>query len=101
MKQVFKHGVCLALAMLLPAAVTHAQTVIAVDPAHPRTITVSGESHQPVAPDQAILTLSLTSRDRDLNAAKKRNDELIERVYNICREYNIPKEKIATSNIYI
>jgi len=66
-----------------------------------RWITVTGESKDDVSPDQAVLSMSLVSKDQELNVAKQRNDELVERVVNIAKEYTIPKEKIGTSGIYI
>lgn len=66
-----------------------------------RTITVTGESKTDVSPEQAVLSMSLVSKDKNLNVAKQHNDSLIERVITIARQYTIPKEKIGTSGIYI
>ena len=66
-----------------------------------RTISVSGEAKQDIDPDQAILSFSLVSKDKDLNMAKKNNDEMADKVVAIIRGFKIPKEKIATSNINI
>lgn len=66
-----------------------------------RSITVSGESHEEIAPDQAILSMSLTSRNSDLMAAKRQNDEMVEKLVKITAQFNIPREKVATSNVYI
>ena len=66
-----------------------------------RSITVSGESSEQFAPDQAILSVSLVHHDKELAVAKRQNDELTEKLVNIAREFKIPKEKIATSQLYI
>ncbi len=66
-----------------------------------RTITVSGESSEQIAPDQAVLSISLVSRDKSLAAAKQHNDKLAEKLVQIAYEYKIPKEKITTSQLYI
>jgi uncharacterized protein YggE len=66
-----------------------------------RMITVDGESREQFSPDQAILSMSLVSKDDKLDTAKVHNDALVERLVNISREFNIPKENLATSNIYI
>jgi len=68
---------------------------------HPRTITVSGEAREEVAPDQAILTVSLVSRDKDLKTAKQHNDAMADHLVMIAKQYNIPKEKIAISSVNI
>lgn len=66
-----------------------------------RTITVSGESSEQFAPDQAILSVSLVHRNKDLAEAKRDNDALAEKLVDIAREFKIAKEKIATSQLYI
>lgn len=78
-----------------------APSVVVNPPAPVRTIAVSGEASQQVMPDQAILSMSLISKDKNLNVAKQHNDALVDRLTNIARGFDIPKEKIATSNIYI
>lgn len=67
----------------------------------PRMITVSGEASEDVAPDRAILSLSLASRDTDLSKAKRDNDQMVEKLVTIARDFKIPKEKIATSGMHI
>ena len=71
------------------------------DFAHIRTISVAGEAHQDVSPDQAILSMSLVSRDKDLQVAKSNNDILVERLVKVIKEFSIDKDKISTSGIYI
>lgn len=66
-----------------------------------RMIAVDGQSREQFSPDQAILSMSLVSKDDKLDNAKVHNDALVERLVNISREFNIPKENLATSNIYI
>jgi uncharacterized protein YggE len=66
-----------------------------------RMIAVDGESKEQFSPDQAILSMSLVSKDDKLDSAKVHNDALVERLVNISREFNIPKDNLATSNIYI
>ncbi len=66
-----------------------------------RMITVSGEASEDVAPDQAVLSLSLVSKDKELNTAKRNNDEMVEKLVAIAQNFKIPKEKIATSNLSV
>lgn len=70
-------------------------------PPMPRVIAVSGEATEQVAPDQAVLNVSLVSRNADLNAAKQANDKQAETVVALLGEFKIPKEKIAQSYFYI
>ncbi len=70
-------------------------------PAPPRTIAVSGDAHEEVTPDQAILSVGLTSRDKNLHLAKQHNDAMVEKLVDTIQHFDIPKEKIATSNVTI
>lgn len=70
-------------------------------PPLPPTITVSGDAEEQVAPDRAVLALSLVNKDANLSKAKEDNDGMVERLVAIAREFKISKEKIATSNLYI
>lgn len=71
------------------------------DLSHMRHITVSGTSSGQFSPDQAILSMALVSKDMDLSKAKAHNDDMVNRLVNITREYDIPKKNVETSNIYI
>ena len=66
-----------------------------------RMITVSGTAEEKFAPDQAIVSASLVSRDRDLNVAKQDNDKMVERIVMMIRDFKIPKEKISAANVNI
>lgn len=70
-------------------------------PPPPPSITVTGEASETVAPDQAVITASLVSRDKSLLVAKKNNDAQLEKVAQIAKEFSIAKDKIATSNVNI
>jgi uncharacterized protein YggE len=67
----------------------------------PHVINVTGEAKEEVAPDQAILSVSLVSKDKNLNEAKKQNDAQVAKLVSIARDFEIPKDKLATSNVYI
>ena len=66
-----------------------------------RYISVGGNSKQQFSPDQAILSMSLVSKDADLTKAKADNDAMVNRLVAITKNYKIPTENLATSNIYI
>lgn len=66
----------------------------------PSTISVSGHSSAQVGPDQAVMSMSLVNRDKDLSVAKQANDAMTDRIATIAKQYNIPKDKVATSGFY-
>lgn len=70
-------------------------------PANQRFISVSGEAKQDFTPDQAILSISLNSRDKDLNTAKRANDQMVEKLVKIAKDFNIPTEKVGTSSVNV
>ncbi len=85
------------VAFLMGANTAFAQ----VPPPMPRTITVTGEASEKVAPDQAALSLSLTSKDPSLARAKEMNDALVKRLVAITQDFKIAAEKVATSGVNI
>lgn len=66
-----------------------------------RFITVSASADVEAAPDQAELRFDLVSENRDLTTAKTQNDQLVEKVLRVAREYNIGKDKTVTSNLLV
>jgi uncharacterized protein len=92
-------GLFAGLLLLLPLAAS--AQMPPPPPAPPRMITVSGEASDRFSPDQAILSLSLVSRDPSLARAKEENDGQVKKLVGIAQELNIPKEKIATSSVSI
>jgi uncharacterized protein YggE len=94
-----KYLLCM-IAILLPWQ-AFAQMPPPPPPGPMRMISVTGEAHEELAPDQAILTVSLSNRDFNLANAKKQNDAQVEKLVTIARDFKIPKDKIATSNVYI
>lgn len=87
--------------LLLFLSLCLAAPAFAQMPPPPRMITVSGEASEDVAPDRAILSLSLITKNKDLTAAKRANDEMVERLVGITQNFKIAKEKVATSNVNI
>ena len=93
---VFK-GLLVVFSILAPAGLAFADS----DLPRLRTISVTGEAKDEVAPDQAVLSVSLVSKDKDLNTAKSNNDAMVERVVVIAKDHGITKGKLSTSNLYI
>lgn len=82
------------------ALTAHAQTPPPPVPLQ-RSITVTGEANEKIAPDQARLSLSVVTRDPSLPRAKEQNDTMLKKIVAIAQDFNIPKEKIATSGVNI
>jgi uncharacterized protein YggE len=82
--------------VLFAAQAAHAQI-----PPPPRMITVIGTAKEQVVPDQAILSMSLVSKNLELSAAKRENDQMVEKIVAIARDFKIAKEKLSTSSISI
>lgn len=91
-----KYNVLFALPLFLLAATP----ALAAD-AMPRTVSVSGEAKEDVAPDRAVLSGQLVSKAKKLPEAKEANDGLVERVLAVAKQFDIPKEKVSASNVYI
>lgn len=88
--------------LLLVAACFVAGAAYAQPPMQPmRMISVQGQAHMEVAPDQAELHVSLVSRNIDLNEAKRANDKLTKSVRNIALDMKIPEKNIATSHVHV
>jgi len=67
----------------------------------PRLITVTGEAEVRVVPDEVILTLGVETWDKNLDTAKRRNDEIVKKVLALAAEYDIPPEHVQTDYIGI
>lgn len=70
-------------------------------PMPPRSVSVTGDAQQDVAPDTAVLALTLYTRDKVLDEAKKTNDQQVEKLMKVVGEFKIAKEKVTTSNVFI
>lgn len=66
-----------------------------------RSISVQGEAKGEFEPDQAMISFAVVSRDPQLNVAKKKNDEVLQRLVAVTQTFEIPKEKVVTSGVFI
>lgn len=89
----------LTAVLTLCATPAWAQTQSA--PALVNAITVSGEAEEQVAPDRAVISLSVVTRNPDVNVAKAENDAVLQRVAAIADNFRIPRENLATSNAQV
>ena len=69
------------------------------DAAHPRSISVSGTAEVQVQPDEAVLTLAIDSRDRELAIAKTQNDRRVRKLIGLAKEAGVEEKHIQTSEL--
>ncbi len=95
MRKGFTNVGLIALSLLIPLCLW------AGDKSEPRLITVTGDADVKVAPDEVIITLGVETWDKDLNIAKKQNDERVKKVLNITKEFKIEPKHVQTEYINI
>jgi uncharacterized protein len=66
-----------------------------------RTIKVSGNAQVMVVPDQVILTLGVESWNPKLIAAKANNDQIVQNVIGVTKEFNIPAKNVQTDYLNV
>lgn len=64
-------------------------------------ISVQGEASQKVTPDYAIISLSATGRDIDVEKARKQAEKKLDTILNIAKKLAIPRDKIAAEAVSI
>ena len=67
----------------------------------PRTIQVSGEGEVRVTPDEAIIAMSVESRNKDLLAGKKKVDASVKAVLELCNKMGIKPEDVQTDFVEV
>ncbi len=82
-----------------PAVETAAQVPARL--VEPGSITVSGSAQVLVAPDEVILTLGVETSDMEMSAAKRKNDEIIQKVLEIATKYEVDPKHVQTDFINI
>ena len=64
-------------------------------------ITVSGKAEILVVPDEVILSLDFTKLDKDLQIAKKLNDESVAKILELTRRFGIAAQDVSTTSISV
>jgi uncharacterized protein YggE len=67
----------------------------------PRLITVTGDAEVRVVPDEVILTLGVETWDKNMELAKRQNDEIVARVLALATDFGIAPEHIQTDYVGI
>jgi len=65
----------------------------------PRLISVTGTAEVNVAPDEAILSLGIESRDKDLTVAKSQHDRRVRKLLAEARSAGVEEKNIHTSTL--
>ncbi len=66
-----------------------------------RTVSVTGNSTVYAVPDQALISFSVNSKNKNLSAAKAKNDEIIKKVNEIFAKHNVEQKDITLERITI
>jgi uncharacterized protein len=64
-------------------------------------ITVTGSAEVSVVPDEVIFSLDVTKTDKDLQVAKRLNDETVGRVLELTRRFNVLPQNVKTDYITV
>ena len=75
--------------------------VSAVEQPEPRLITVTGDAEVRVVPDEVILTLGVETWNKELNIAKKENDQRTQKVVDVAKKHKIKEKHIQTDYLSI
>jgi len=94
-------GSFLAAAVYLFALVGSASAQYGSVQSDKRTISVTGEAEVKVTPDEVIVVLGVETDDSDISLAKSDNDERVERIIRIAREFGVPDKYIQTDRISV
>lgn len=65
------------------------------------SIVVTGKAEIAVEPDSAVISVDFTKLDKDLQAARKANEEGVAKMLQIARRYRIPQQDVRTNNISV
>ncbi len=91
---------------LVVAAVMAALLIIGWTSSEPvsgesRIITVTGEAEVRVVPDEVILTLGVETWDKNLDLARRQNDQIVAEVLALANEFGVAPEHVQTDYVGI
>lgn len=64
-------------------------------------ITVTGTAEIMVAPDEVVFSLDVTKADKDLQVAKRLNDEAVSKVLELSRRFSVASQNVKTDYISV
>jgi uncharacterized protein len=91
-----KRFVLPALVFIFSALVSSAQEIDKLP-----LITVSGKAEIQIEPDEAVFTLDVTKGNKDLQTAKRLNDESVKKILELARRFSIAPQNIKTTYISV
>jgi hypothetical protein len=65
------------------------------------TITVTGTAEIMIAPDEVVFSLDVTKTDKDLQIAKRSNDEVVGKVLELTRRFSVAPQDVKTDAISV
>ena len=89
------------LAMMVGSPVFASDDFVNDDPAHPPTISVSGDAEIKVKPDQAVFSFSIQGREKTLDEAVAANDQAIAKVVQFLRTSGVEDKDVRTEIVRI
>lgn len=92
--------VSVALVLIL-SVVAWTENQPVVQSQEPRLITVSGEAEVRVVPDEVILTLGVETWHKNLDVAKRQNDEIVAKVLALVADHGIQPQHVQTDFVSI
>lgn len=87
--------------LLLFALVLSATTVFAQNEINRPLITVSGQAEIMVVPDEVSFSLRIVTMEKELAAAKSKNDQIVKSLLALARQYQVPATKVQTGYINV
>ncbi|MBP6005266.1 MAG: SIMPL domain-containing protein [Pyrinomonadaceae bacterium] len=91
-----KRSIFLMVCLLAFAAVGYAQEIDKMP-----SVTVTGTSIVKIAPDEVVFSLDFTKTDKDLQIARKQNDESVAKMLDLARKFGVNPNDIKTDNISV
>ena len=64
-------------------------------------ITVSGTAEVQIAPDEAVFSIDVSKTNKDLQAAKRLNDESVGKILELTRRFSIAPQNVQTTQIAV
>jgi len=91
-----KRSILLTLTLLCLAFSSYAQEIDKLP-----MITVSGTAEVLIAPDQVVCSLDVTKTNKDLQTAKRLNDESVAKLLELARRYSVSPQDVQTTQISV
>src|SRR5882672_5829487 len=85
--------------LLLLALTLTASSAFAQEKVDRSLITVTGQAEVLVVPDEVAFNLRVVTTEKELAAAKEKNDQIVKTLLALARKYQIPSPQVQTDHI--